>query len=230
MDRQRLRDNITKLLQRVRLSAEKSQRSECDILVLAVSKTRSAEDIRMAHHCGLSQFGESYLREALEKMAALEDLDLSWHFIGPVQSNKTRALAEHFDWVHSVDRSKIATRLNAQRPPGMAPLQICLQVNISGEASKSGATVEQLPQLVREILTMSRLQLRGLMTIPAATTDLQQQQQAFARLRSTLQQLKSIAPTLDTLSMGMSGDMEAAIAEGSTIVRPGTAIFGARNR
>jgi len=230
MDEQLLSDNIANLLQRVRLGAQKSQRGDSDILLLAVSKTRPAEDIRAAYNCGLREFGESYLQEALQKMAALEDLDLTWHFIGPIQSNKTRPIAEHFDWVHSVGRSKIARRLNEQRPDGLAPLQVCLQVNISGEDTKSGAALEELPQLVRDILTLPRLKLRGLMAIPAATDNVQLQRQSFVRLRTALEQLQAIAPGMDTLSMGMSGDMEAAIAEGATIVRVGTAIFGDRNR
>jgi hypothetical protein len=230
MDEQLLSDNIANLLQRVRLGAQKSQRGDSDILLLAVSKTRPAEDIRAAYNCGLREFGESYLQEALQKMAALEDLDLTWHFIGPIQSNKTRPIAEHFDWVHSVGRSKIARRLNEQRPDGLAPLQVCLQVNISGEDTKSGAALEELPQLVRDILTLPRLELRGLMAIPAATDNVQLQRQSFVRLRTALEQLQAIAPGMDTLSMGMSGDMEAAIAEGATIVRVGTAIFGDRNR
>ena len=230
MDEQLLSDNIANLLQRVRLGAQKSQRGDSDILLLAVSKTRPAEDIRAAYNCGLREFGESYLQEALQKMAALEDLDLTWHFIGPIQSNKTRPIAEHFDWVHSVGRSKIARRLNEQRPDGLAPLQVCLQVNISGEDTKSGAALEELPQLVRDILTLPRLKLRGLMAIPAATDNVQLQRQSFVRLRTALEQLQAMAPGMDTLSMGMSGDMEAAIAEGATIVRVGTAIFGDRNR
>ena len=230
MDEQLLSDNIANLLQRVRLGAQKSQRGDSDILLLAVSKTRPAEDIRAAYNCGLREFGESYLQEALPKMAALEDLDLTWHFIGPIQSNKTRPIAEHFDWVHSVGRSKIARRLNEQRPDGLAQLQVCLQVNISGEDTKSGAALEELPQLVRDILTLPRLKLRGLMAIHAATDNVQLQRQSFVRLRTTLEQLQAIAPGMDTLSMGMSGDMEAAIAEGATIVRVGTAIFGDRNR
>ena len=213
MDEQLLSDNIANLLQRVRLGAQKSQRGDSDILLLAVSKTRPAEDIRAAYNCGLREFGESYLQEALQKMAALEDLDLTWHFIGPIQSNKTRPIAEHFDWVHSVGRSKIARRLNDQRPDGLAPLQVCLQVNISGEDTKSGAALEELPQLVRDILTLPRLKLRGLMAIPAATDNVQLQRQSFVRLRTALEQLQAIAPGMDTLSMGMSGDMEAAIAE-----------------
>ena len=222
--------NIASLLERVRLSAQKSQYGNRDILLLAVSKTRPAADIRAAHGAGLTDFGESYLREALLKMAELEDLPLIWHFIGPIQSNKTRPIAEHFDWVHSIDRSKIARRLSEQRPADQPPLQVCLQVNISGETSKSGVTPQELPQLAQDIMALPNLQLRGLMAIPAATSDIQLQRQAFARLRSALEKLLVIAPQLDTLSMGMSQDFEAAITEGSTIVRLGTAIFGPRNR
>ena len=230
MDAHLLSDNITKLNQRVRLSATKSQRRESDILLLAVSKTRPAGDIRAAHACGLTNFGESYLQEALQKIEELQDLDLVWHFIGPIQSNKTRPIAENFDWVHSVDRGKIARRLSAQRPPALAPLQVCIQVNISGEDSKSGVSMEALPPLAEEVLALPGLQLRGLMAIPAASGDAAQQRQAFASLRTALGDLQARAPGLDTLSMGMSGDMEAAIAEAATIVRVGTAIFGSRNR
>lgn len=230
MNEQLLTDNITKLLQRVRRSVEKCHFGNSDILVLAVSKTRSAEEIRVAHKCGLNAFGESYLQEALQKISELEGLGLVWHFIGPIQSNKTRAVAEHFDWVHSVDREKIALRLNEQRPQHLPPLQICIQVNISGESSKSGAALEDLPQLVRTIEGLPRLCLRGLMAIPAATEDIAEQRAAFRSLRELCQQLQTLAPAMDTLSMGMSGDMEAAISEGATIVRIGTAIFGPRNR
>jgi PLP dependent protein len=230
MSERLLADNIAKLLERVRLSAQKSQRNTGDIHVLAVSKKHPAEDIRLAHSCGINDFGESYVQEALPKMAALEDLALTWHFIGPIQSNKTRAIAEHFNWVHSIERSKIAARLNAQRPPHKPPLQVCLQVNISGEHSKSGATAEELPQLVRDVMLLPRLQLRGLMAIPAATTDQQLQRQAFAQLKTTLDQLQPLAPGMDTLSMGMSADLEAAIDQGATIIRVGSAIFGPRNR
>ena len=225
-----LADKIANLAERVRLSAQKSQYGKRDILLLAVSKTRPAQDIRAAHACGLVEFGESYLREALQKMAELEDLELVWHFIGPLQSNKTRPIAEHFDWVHSVDRVKIARRLSEQRPPDMSPLQVCLQVNISGESSKSGAAIEDLPQLARDIMALPRLQLRGLMAIPAPTDNIGLQRQAFARLRTLQQQLLANAPGMDTLSMGMSGDFEAAIMEGATIVRLGSAIFGPRKR
>jgi hypothetical protein len=230
MDEQSLLDNIAKLLQRVRRSAEKSQYHNSDILVVAASKAHSAQDIRIAHACGLTDFGESYLQEALQKMAALADLNLIWHFIGPVQSNKTSSIAEHFDWVHSVDREKIARRLSEQRPQHLPPLQICLQVNISGEASKSGTTIEELPQLASAVLQLPNLRLRGLMAIPAAGLDIEQQREVFGRMRRALEQLSTLAPDIDTLSMGMSADVETAIAEGATAVRVGTAIFGPRNR
>ena len=229
MDRPLLNDNIAKLHQRIRLSAEKYHRPESRILLLAVSKTRPAGDIRAAFEAGLSDFGESYLQEAVEKIHALADLPLTWHFIGPIQSNKTRQIAEHFHWVHSVDRLKIARRLQEQRPDELPPLQVCLQVNISGEASKSGADAAEVRPLAQAIAGMPNLKLRGLMAIPAATEDEEAQRQAFARLRSLLEDLQSDHPDLDTLSMGMSDDLEAAIAEGSTIVRIGTALFGPRD-
>ncbi|MBT4520378.1 MAG: YggS family pyridoxal phosphate-dependent enzyme, partial [Halieaceae bacterium] len=194
----------------------------------AVSKTRTASAIRQAHANGLTEFGENYLNEALPKIVLLQDLDLVWHFIGPIQSNKTRAIAEHFSWVHSIDRAKVARRLNNQRPDQMAPLQVCIQVNISLEQSKSGIALEALPALVREILDLPRLRLRGLMAIPTPTRDEKQQRQEFALLHDAMHQLFESAPTMDTLSMGMSGDMEAAIAEGSNLVRIGTDIFGPR--
>ena len=230
MNEQQLQDNIAKLLQRLRLAAQKSQRISEDIQLLAVSKSQPVEAVRAAFACGLRHFGESYLQEALAKIAALQDLPLCWHFIGPIQSNKARAIAENFTWVHSVDRVKIAQRLSRYRPAAMAPLQICLQVNISSEASKSGVLPEALPQLVREVLPLPGLQLRGLMAIPAPGAEPAQQRAAFAQVREALQQLRALAPDLDTLSMGMSDDMEAAIAEGATIVRVGSAIFGARKR
>ena len=230
MNEQQLAHNIANLLERVRLSAEKSQRCADDILLLAVSKTRPEQDIRSAHKCGLREFGESYLQEALDKIEALQDLDLVWHFIGPIQSNKTRPIANNFHWVHSVDRAKIARRLSEQRPPGLPPLQVCLQVNISAEQSKSGVAPEQLPQLAQEVAQLPRLQLRGLMAIPAATQDSLQQRRAFAQLRREFEQLQLQLPGLDTLSMGMSDDMESAIAEGATILRIGSAMFGPRNR
>ena len=230
MDERLLADNIAKLLERVRLAAEKSQRAAGDIRVLAVSKTHPAEAIRAAHRHGLDHFGESYLQEALAKIAALAELPVTWHFIGPIQSNKTRSIAEHFAWVHSVDRGRIARRLSDQRPGDLPPLQVCLQVNISGEQSKSGVDPQDLPRLAAEVLELPRLRLRGLMAIPAPTGDPARQRAAFSRLRGQLAQLGALAPGLDTLSMGMSDDLEAAIAEGATIVRVGSGIFGSRNR
>jgi pyridoxal phosphate enzyme (YggS family) len=230
MDEQLLASNIARLLQRVRLAAQKSQYRNSDILVVAASKGSPPQAIRAAYACGLTDFGENYLSEALQKMSELQDLPLVWHFIGPVQSNKTAQLAQHFAWVHSVDRVKIATRLNEQRPPHLPPLQVCLQVNISLEESKSGVSLDELPQLARTVLGLGRLRLRGLMAIPAASTDSRRQHDAFHRMHEAFTELKSLAPEIDTLSMGMSDDMEAAILEGATVVRVGTAIFGARDR
>lgn len=230
MDERLLAENISTLLQRVRRSAEKSQRKPEEVHILAVSKTRPAGDIRCAWRHGLTDFGESYLQEAEAKIAELRDLPLTWHFIGPIQSNKTRAIAGIFDWVHSIDRGKIARRLNEHRPEQLPPLQVCLQVNISGEASKSGVATDALPALAEEVDNLPRLQLRGLMAIPAPTEDSGRQREAFARLRMALEDLRAGRPGLDTLSMGMTGDLEAAIAEGATIVRVGEGIFGPRNR
>ena len=221
-------DNIAKLRQRLRLAAENSQRKPEETTLLAVSKTRTANEVREAHRCGLNAFGENYLQEAVEKIQALADLPLSWHFIGPIQSNKTRPIATHFNWVHSVDRLKIARRLSEQRAPEQPPLQVCLQANISGEASKSGVALTDLPALASQVASLPGLRLRGLMAIPAATRDSAAQRAAFARLRDALDDLRQLHPELDTLSMGMSGDLEAAIAEGATLVRIGTDIFGPR--
>ncbi|CAE6960032.1 YggS family pyridoxal phosphate-dependent enzyme [Ectopseudomonas khazarica] len=219
-------ENIAKVGARIREAAQASQRNLQDIGLLAVSKTKPADAVREAHAAGLRDFGENYLQEALEKQAALSDLPLIWHFIGPIQSNKTRPIAEHFDWVHSVDRLKIAQRLSDQRPAHLPALNICLQVNVSLEASKSGCSPEELPELARAISALPNLRLRGLMAIPEATDDVAAQHAAFARLR---QLRDDLALNLDTLSMGMSHDLEAAIAEGATWVRIGTALFGARD-
>ena len=219
-------ENIAKVGARIREAAQASQRDCGSIGLLAVSKTKPAAALRQAHAAGLRDFGENYLQEALEKQAELVDLDLTWHFIGPIQSNKTRAIAEHFAWVHSVDRLKIAERLCAQRPPQLPPLNVCLQVNVSGEASKSGCSPEQLPALAEAVARLPRLRLRGLMCIPEPTEDPGAQRAAFTRVRE-LQE--SLGLDLDTLSMGMSHDLEAAISEGATWVRIGTALFGARD-
>jgi pyridoxal phosphate enzyme (YggS family) len=198
------------------------------VTLLAVSKTRSAAELRELAAAGVHRFGENYLQEALEKIAALQGLPLEWHFIGPIQSNKTRPIAEHFDWVHSVDRLKIARRLSEQRPEGMPPLNICLQVNVSGEQSKSGAPLAGLADLAREVAALPNLTLRGLMAIPAPAEGEEAQRQPFARMRQALEQLNAAGLALDTLSMGMSADLEAAVAEGATLVRIGTALFGPR--
>ena len=219
-------ENIAKVGARIREAAQASQRNFADIGLLAVSKTKPADAIREAHAAGVCDFGENYLQEALEKQTQLADLPLIWHFIGPIQSNKTRPIAEHFDWVHSVDRLKIAQRLSEQRPAHLPALNICLQVNISGEESKSGCSPEELTALARAVVALPNLRLRGLMAIPEPTDDVAAQHAAFARLRQLRDEL---ALNLDTLSMGMSHDLEAAIAEGATWVRIGTALFGARD-
>ncbi|PRY68169.1 YggS family pyridoxal phosphate-dependent enzyme [Halomonas ventosae] len=200
--------------------------------LLAVSKTKPAAMIREAWHLGQREFGENYVQEALDKQAELADLEsIVWHFIGPLQSNKTREVAGHFAWVHSVDREKIARRLNDQRPEALGPLDICLQVNISDEASKSGVSLEALPALAEAVQALPRLRLRGLMAIPAPAEGLEDQRVPFARLREALEALRERLPEapLDSLSMGMTADLEAAVLEGATLVRLGTAIFGERS-
>lgn len=219
-------DNIGLVSQRIRAAAEAVQRDPDSVHLLAVSKTKPAQAVREACAAGLRDFGENYLQEALSKQVELTDLPLSWHFIGPIQSNKTRAIAEHFAWVHSVDRLKIAQRLSEQRPAELPPLNICIQVNVSGEASKSGCTPADLPALANAISALPRLTLRGLMAIPEPTDDRAAQDAAFATVRD-LQ--ASLNLPLDTLSMGMSHDLESAIAQGATWVRIGTALFGARD-
>ena len=198
--------------------------------LLAVSKTCPGSAVREAFAAGQRDFGENYVQEALAKVAELADLraELRWHLIGPLQSNKSREVAENFDWVHSVDRLKLAQRLSDQRPPGLAPLQVCLQVNISGEASKSGVAPADAPALARAIAGLPRLRLRGLMAIPEVAGDLAAQRAPHRALRELLAALNAEGLGLDTLSMGMSGDLEAAVAEGATWVRVGTAIFGSR--
>lgn len=214
--------------EQIKAAEEKYGRKPGSVQLLAVSKTRPVEDLQEALDAGQIAFGENYLQDALPKIAALTDPRPEWHFIGPVQSNKTRDIAEHFDWIHSIDRIKIAHRLNEQRPASMPPLSVCLQVNIDNETSKSGVLASELLALANEIQTLPRLRLRGLMAIPMATTDFEQQRQAFRHLRKLFEQLQQQGIPLDTLSMGMSNDLEAAIAEGSTLVRIGTAIFGER--
>ena len=218
------------VIARIDEAARKFGRSPDEIELLAVSKTWPTAAVREAAAAGQRAFGENYVQEGVDKAAELAALGLQWHFIGPLQSNKTRAVAETFAWVHAVDRFKIAQRLSEQRPATSAPLQVCLQVNISGEASKSGVAVDEIGLLARQVAQLPRLQLRGLMAIPAPSDDFLQQRQAFARLREVFEQLKSDGLPLDTLSIGMSHDLEAAIAEGATIVRVGSAIFGERHK
>ncbi|WP_030137910.1 YggS family pyridoxal phosphate-dependent enzyme [Pseudomonas fluorescens] len=219
-------DNIAQVRSRIHAAEQAAQRAAGSVQLLAVSKTKPAQALREAYAAGLRDFGENYLQEALGKQAELTDLPLIWHFIGPIQSNKTRAIAEHFDWVHSVDRLKIAQRLSEQRPAELPPLNICIQVNVSGEASKSGCTPTDLPTLAKAIAALPHLTLRGLMAIPEPTDDRAEQDAAFA----AVQRLQaSLDLPLDTLSMGMSHDLESAIAQGATWVRIGTALFGARD-
>ncbi|MBV8270976.1 MAG: YggS family pyridoxal phosphate-dependent enzyme [Cupriavidus sp.] len=212
-------------------AAQQAGREPSAVTLLAVSKTVPAERVREAFGAGQHAFGENYVQEGLDKIAALGDLrgDIQWHFIGPLQSNKTRPVAEQFDWVHAIDRLKIAERLSAQRPAGMAPLQVCIQVNISREDTKSGVPPEDVLALAQAIAALPNLRLRGLMAIPAPAEDPVAQRLPFAALRGLLDQLRQSGLQVDTLSMGMSADMNAAIAEGATLVRIGTAIFGARH-
>ena len=199
-----------------------------EVMLLAVSKAQPAENLRLAYVAGQRQFGENYLQEALNKQVELNDLNIEWHFIGPIQSNKTQPIAQHFDWVHGVDRLKIAQRLNDARPTNLGALQICLQINISGEDSKSGIDPSELVPLATAIQQMPNLKLRGLMTIPEPTSDEHLQRKRFTQMRELLENLNKNGHGLDTLSMGMSSDYALAIEEGATIVRVGSAIFGAR--
>ena len=222
--------NLQVVRGRITAAARAAGRDPRDIALLAVSKTFAAAQVRAAHAAGQRDFGENYVQEALEKISALSDLPLVWHYIGPIQSNKTRAIAEHFDWVHTVAREKIAQRLAEARPAGRAPLDVCLQVNVSAEQSKSGATPAAVRPLAEAVRSLPRLRLRGLMAIPEASADTALQRRRFASLRGLMEQLNAAGFGLDTLSMGMSQDLEAAVMEGATIVRVGTAIFGERKQ
>lgn len=227
---QSLETNIAKLYERIANATEKAGRAADSVKLLAVSKTHSSDDIFSAYQLGLTSFGENYLQEALEKISALAHLSLDWHFIGALQSNKTRDVAHNFSWLHTLDRLKIAQRLSKQRPPEMPPLQCCIQVNVDREPQKAGVLPEQVAPLVEQVLELPRIELRGLMTIPQAHKSPIEQRQSFAKLAALLRQLQQRYPNhlLDTLSMGMSNDLEQAIAEGATIVRVGTALFGPR--
>jgi pyridoxal phosphate enzyme (YggS family) len=223
--------NLEAVQQRIALAAHVAGRDTRSVNLLAVSKTFPAEDVRAAHAVGQRAFGENYVQEALTKLGILADLraSIEWHFIGPLQSNKTRPVAENFDWVHSVDRLKIAQRLSEQRPDQLSPLNVCLQVNISGEASKSGMSVPEAVEVAQEIAALPKLKLRGLMAIPEPAGGIDEQRVPHRHLRELFERLCADGLELDTLSMGMSSDLEAAVLEGATIVRIGTAIFGARD-
>ncbi|MCM2973612.1 YggS family pyridoxal phosphate-dependent enzyme [Larsenimonas suaedae] len=230
MSKSSVSTNIVAVRQRLEQALVDAGRPHDDAHLLAVSKTKPERDLRDAFEAGQRAFGENYLQEALDKQHALSDLAIEWHFIGAVQSNKARAVAEAFQWCHTVDRLKIARRLNDHRPDHLPPLNICLQVNISGEASKSGAAPDDVHAIAETLITLPRLSFRGLMALPAPSETLIEQRKPFSRLRELFESLKARHPNqpLDTLSMGMSGDLEAAIAEGATLVRVGSAIFGAR--
>ncbi len=223
-------DRLEAVRERIRAAEARFGRPEGSVRLLAVSKTKPAQAVREAFQCGQHAFGENYAQELAEKAEALAGLDLEWHYIGPLQSNKTRLVAAHAHWMHSLDREKIARRLAAQRPDGLPPLQVCLQVNVSAEPQKAGVLPGELPALAEAVAGIEGLTLRGLMTLPARSDDFDIQRRAFARLRECLEDLQARGFTgLDTLSMGMTGDLEAAIAEGATLVRVGTAIFGPRD-
>ena len=222
--------NIQSIRTHIADAEKKYARQSGSVQLLAVSKTRPIEDIQAAFNANQTHFGENYLQDALPKIRSLSEDTIEWHFIGPIQSNKTRQIAESFSWVHTVDRLKIAKRLSEQREPEQKPLNVCIQVNTSGESTKSGINIEETLTLAKEISLLANINLRGLMTIPASTTDFEKQRQPFYLLRELKDEIQSQGIELDTLSMGMTNDMEAAIAEGSTMVRIGTAIFGQRTK
>jgi pyridoxal phosphate enzyme (YggS family) len=228
MSPQNLAERVRAVRERVARAAAAAGRNAQSVTLLAVGKAQPVELLAAAADCGLTDFGESYLQEALEKVAALQERSLTWHFLGRVQANKTRLIAEHFDWVHAVDRLKVAERLSAQRPPQALPLNLCLQVNVAGELSKGGVAAAELPALAAAVARLPRLTLRGLMCIPPEESEPGRQRAWFAQLRALRDDLNASGGRLNTLSMGMSGDFEAAILEGATIVRLGTALFGPR--
>jgi len=225
-----IRDNLQAVLRRIDDAVIAARRPPNSVRLLAVSKTWPAESIEEAYAAGQRAFGENQEQEAERKIAALVHLPIEWHFIGPIQSNKTRPIAERFAWVHSIDREKIARRLSDQRPEALGPLMVCIQVNISGEVSKSGVEPAAALDLARRVSTMPRLRLRGFMAVPAPTDDIMLQRTQFRQLRRIFDEARNAGLDLDTLSMGMSDDLEAAVLEGATIVRIGSAIFGRRAR
>ena len=220
--------NLQAVRQRIEVATRAAGRPAQSVLLVAVSKSFSPAAVREAASAGQRDFGENYLQEGLGKIRELGALGLTWHYIGPIQSNKTRAIAEHFDWVHTIERAKIAERLSQARGPERPELQACIQVNVSGEASKSGVAPEEVAELARQVAGIARLKLRGLMAIPEPASDERVQRNRFAQLRELRDRLNREGFVMDTLSMGMSADLEAAIAEGATMVRVGTAIFGER--
>jgi pyridoxal phosphate enzyme (YggS family) len=220
--------NLAAVRSRIAAAAARAGRDPASIGLVAVSKTQPPGAVEAAYAAGQADFGENYLQEAMPKLAALAGRGIRWHFIGQLQSNKTRAVAEHFAWVHTLDRESIARRLSEQRPAASAPLEVCLQVNVSGEASKGGVTPERLPSLADAVAALPHLRLRGLMAIPAPAKDREPQRAPFRALRLLLESLNDRGHRLDTLSMGMSDDLEAAVMEGATLVRIGTAVFGPR--
>jgi PLP dependent protein len=228
MSPQNLSECIRAVRERMARAAAQAGRSAQSVTLLAVSKAQPVHMVRAAAACGIADFGESYLQEALGKLAALQDLPLTWHFVGQLQANKTRPVAESFGWVHAVDRRKLAERLSAQRPAHAAPLNVCLQVNLAGETTKGGVTAAELPALAAAVAPLPGIRLRGLMCIPPEEADAERQRAWFRKLRQLFVALNEGGAGLDTLSMGMSGDFEAAILEGATLVRIGTALFGPR--
>jgi pyridoxal phosphate enzyme (YggS family) len=221
-------DNIARVRAQMAAACQSAGRAPGSVQLLAVSKTWGTDAVRTAYSAGQTDFGENYIQEAVDKITALRDLPLVWHCIGPIQSNKTRLVAEHYDWVHSIDRLKIAQRLSEQRPEHLPPLQVCIQVNVDGGETKSGVRPPELPALAQAVAALPRLQLRGLMTIPEPAETDAQMRAVHRQAKNLFEQLRAQGLPLDTLSMGMSADMAAAIAEGSTMVRVGTAIFGKR--
>ena len=223
-----IQNNLQAVIARIAAACQASGRAPSAVRLVAVSKTFPEQAVRAAAGAGQRDFGENHVQEAMAKMQALADLPLTWHFIGPIQSNKTRPIAQAFQWVHSIDREKVANRLSEARPAHLPPLKVCIQVNVSGESSKSGVAPGALPALAKRVSALPGLELRGLMAIPEPTPDAQLQQRRFRMLRELKDELARAGIALDTLSMGMSADLEAAIAEGATMVRVGTAIFGER--
>ena len=221
-------ENLAHVQAQIEAACLAAARAPGSVRLLAGSKTWGPDAVRLAHAAGQTAFGENYIQEAVDKITALHGLPLEWHCIGPIQSNKTRLVAEHFDWVHSIDRLKIAQRLSEQRPENLPPLQVCIQVNVDGGATKSGVAPQDLPALAQAVAALPRLQLRGLMTIPEPAETAAQMHAVHAQAKALFEALRRQGLPLDTLSMGMSADLDAAIAEGSTLVRVGTAIFGKR--